>query len=77
MLFCPTCGNLLLVEAVRVLQLLGIGWWCAGWLTCVCVAWGIQVGSLRFFCQTCPYIHSLREPVRAVASACAATCSLW
>ena len=40
MLFCPTCGNLLLVEAVRVLQLLGIGWWCAGWLTCVCVLLG-------------------------------------
>lgn len=36
MLFCPSCGNLLLVEAV---------------------------GNLRFFCQTCPYLHNVKEPM--------------
>ena len=59
MLFCPTCGNLLLVEAVRVLQLLGIGWWCAGWLTCVCVCClGNTGGKLEVLLPDMP-VHSL------------------
>uniref|UniRef100_A0A7S1G779 DNA-directed RNA polymerase subunit n=1 Tax=Bicosoecida sp. CB-2014 TaxID=1486930 RepID=A0A7S1G779_9STRA len=37
MLFCPRCGNLLLVEDAA--------------------------GTMRFFCQTCPYVHGLRETV--------------
>lgn len=35
--FCPTCGNLLLLESTD--------------------------GTLRFYCQTCPYIYNLKATV--------------
>jgi len=40
MLFCPHCGNILLVEGAS--------------------------RGLRFFCQTCPYIHTIDSTVRKV-----------
>ena len=40
MLFCPSCGNILLVESAAT--------------------------GLRFFCQTCPYIHPVKHTYRKV-----------
>lgn len=40
MLFCPHCGNTLLVESGET--------------------------GLRFYCQTCPYIHAIQQAYRKV-----------
>ena len=48
MLFCPHCGNILLVESAA--------------------AGAAGASGLRFYCQTCPYIHGVTATHRKVAS---------
>ncbi|KAI8464301.1 MAG: hypothetical protein J3K34DRAFT_440905 [Monoraphidium minutum] len=38
--FCPTCGNMLLVETES------------------------SMASLRYFCQTCPYVYDIHSTIR-------------
>lgn len=62
--FCPSCGNILLVEpdvgALRCPQAVAI---CdlRVWLTC-CVLF-VQADGMRFFCQTCPYLFQITDKV--------------
>jgi len=71
MLFCPTCGNLLLVESVRRCGVAlcmrtprMLMWGESPVLWRALRLLGMQVGTMRFFCQTCPYIHAIAAPVR-------------
>ena len=61
MLFCPTCGNLLLVEAVRVLLLLASAVVCRVAHVCVCCL-GNTGGELEVLLPDMP-VHSF--PARA------------
>jgi hypothetical protein len=76
MYFCPLCSNLLLVEAgvrrallpltraptllTRALTLLTL-------LLVVLLVIDRSQGTCKFFCQTCPYVYRIREPVSVIA----------
>ncbi len=68
--FCPPCGNLLLLEVRRAAALLPgtLLPYCRRNLTnrtrLPCVPQNAN-GRMRYYCQTCPYIYTLKKAVRA------------